>query len=185
MNEHEFIGRLDGSERVSVQVANDGRLQVAIAHEFGYRLDEIRGGGALLTLILVRDDAPDARRRAALTTSLHRANGAWWESCLPPRLRQLPDAVTPAQAGAARIAVHRFDRNGTSAVRAFLLIGAVAALLGAGYAHDTPPLALALLTLAGALVALMPAMARWTLAAHRRQLAVLERFERQRGDGDR
>ncbi|UED86345.1 hypothetical protein [Streptomyces profundus] len=179
MNEHEFIARLDGSERVSVNVVTDGRLLVAIGYEFGYRLDEIRGG-ATFTLVFLRDDSEGARRRAAWATHFYRTNGAWWDGCWPPHLRHLPDTVTPAQAGAARIAVHRFDRNGTSPTRAILLIGGLAALIGAGFGHETPALALSLLALAVTLFAIMPSAARWILTAHNRQLAVVERFENQR-----
>ncbi|UED86284.1 hypothetical protein [Streptomyces profundus] len=179
LNEHEFIARLDGAERVSVNVVTDGRLLVAIGYEFGYRLDEIRGGTSF-TLVFLRDDSEEARRRAGWTTRLYRTHGAWWDSCWPPAVRHLPDTVTPAEAGAARIAVHRFRRAGTSPTRAILLIGGVVALMGAGHAHETPPLALSLVALAVALLAVTPAAARRILTAHSRQLAIVERFENQR-----
>ncbi|MDT0267434.1 hypothetical protein RM844_14175 [Streptomyces sp. DSM 44915] len=181
MNEHEFIARLDGAERVSITVHTDGRLQVAIAYEFGYRLDEIRGGGSR-TLVFLRDDSEAARHRAAWAGHHHRTtpNGAWWNACWPPHVRSRPDAVTPAQAGAARIAVHHHDRDGTSGIRTLLLIAGTAALAGAGYAHHTHWLALTLLTLAILLLTLVPTAARLVRTAHHRQLALLRRFEAQR-----
>ncbi|SOD64457.1 hypothetical protein SAMN06297387_11723 [Streptomyces zhaozhouensis] len=180
MNEHELITRLDGSEHVSININSDGRLLVAISHEFGYRLAEIRGHGVSVTLIFQRDDSEEARHRAAWATYLYRTTGAWWTPCWPPHLQNQPDTVTPAQAGAARIAIHRFRRNGTAPPRAVLLIGAVAALIGAGFALDTLWLALSLAALAVLLIALVPVAGRWVLNGHQRQLGLVERFEAQR-----
>ncbi|RMI30444.1 hypothetical protein [Streptomyces triticirhizae] len=180
MNEHELIARLDGSEQVSININSDGRLLVAISHEFGYRLTEIRGHGVSITLIFQRDESEEARHRAAWATYLYRTTGAWWNACWPPHVQNQPGTVTPARAGAAMIAIHRFQRNGTAPTRAVLLIGGVAALFGAGFALDTLWLALSLAAIAVLLFALTPVAGRWVLSGHQRQLKLVERFEAQR-----
>ncbi|SOD62677.1 hypothetical protein SAMN06297387_10750 [Streptomyces zhaozhouensis] len=182
MRDPEIIASFGGQGEVSLTVVHHPARVVAIAHEYGYVLDDyaMTVRPTRFRMRFVRDDSEDARRRAAWADHHYRASGAWWASCWPTP--PPPAGVSPEDAAAYRIAVHEQRHHPwRHPLLAFGLL-LFLALVGAWALADVSmPLAVllpvAVAGLGGWLVVWSGRKARAALSTH---AATLERFERQR-----
>ncbi|WP_062204480.1 hypothetical protein [Streptomyces sp. NBRC 109706] len=182
MKDHEIIQSFAGQEHVSLTVDHAPARVVAIAHEYGYALDDylMTVRPTRFRMSFVRDNSEEARRRAAWADYHHRTSGAWWASCWPTP----PPAsgISPDDAAAYRIAVHQQRHHpwrqlllAFGVLMSLTLIGAWALAKA-----STPAAVLLPLVMAGLGGWLMTWSRRKARAALPEHIAYLEQFERQR-----
>ncbi|UED86400.1 hypothetical protein [Streptomyces profundus] len=181
MADKDYVPCFDGAERVEVALYSHAHLAIAIAHEMGYNLTGYGSswGRGPTELTFTRDDSEVARRRAASARYHYGVNGAWWAAALPPNAH--PGALSPQEAGKARLKLFLLTRRSLRATRLRLAIAEVLVMAVTGYFLVAAwPLALLTGGFGVALLVATPLTQRRRGAAEVRHRTEMERFEAQR-----